>query len=64
METQFAVLIDLRDNLSETHNAVKQLRNIRRQVDEWGKGTEGQPAQQPITPPNSRNSCWPFHAGR
>ncbi|MGQ4809254.1 hypothetical protein NKDENANG_02669 [Candidatus Entotheonellaceae bacterium PAL068K] len=34
-DAQFALLMQIRDKLSETHDAVNQLRSIRQQVDEW-----------------------------
>jgi photosystem II stability/assembly factor-like uncharacterized protein len=36
-DAQFALLIKIRDQLSETHDAVNKLRSIRQQVDEWVK---------------------------
>ena len=35
LETQFQLLIAIRDKLSETHDSINQLRSIRRQVEEW-----------------------------
>ncbi len=48
MEALFAFLLEIRDKLSETHNAVKQIRSIRRQVEEWTARTEGQATGQPV----------------
>ena len=41
LEAQFDLLIRLRDRISETHDSVNRIRNIRRQVDEWTKRVEG-----------------------
>ena len=49
MEAQFAFLLEIRDKLSETHIAVKQIRSIRRQVEEWTARTEGQASGEPVT---------------
>ena len=40
LEEQFALQIRIRDKVSEAHNAVYQLRSIRRQVDEWAGRAE------------------------
>jgi small-conductance mechanosensitive channel len=34
-EAQFDLLIEIRDKLSETHDAINGLRSVRKQVDEW-----------------------------
>jgi photosystem II stability/assembly factor-like uncharacterized protein len=34
-DAQFALLLQIRDRLSQTHDAVNQLRSVRQQVDEW-----------------------------
>ena len=49
LEAQFTLLIEIRDKLSDTHAAVKQLRNVRDQVDEWANRTEEKTALQPIS---------------
>jgi hypothetical protein len=36
-DAQFALLLKIRDQLSETHDAINKLRSIRQQVDEWTK---------------------------
>src|SRR5262249_49945770 len=41
LEAQFALLVRLRDRLSETHEAVNTLQSIRRQVEEWERRAEG-----------------------
>ena len=48
MEVLFAFLLEIRDKLSETHIAVKQIRSIRRQVEEWTARTEGQASGEPV----------------
>ena len=35
LDEQFALLLRIRDRISETHDAVHKLRSVRRQVDEW-----------------------------
>ena len=37
LQAQFDLWKKIRDRLSETHNAVKQIRNIRAQIEEWEK---------------------------
>ena len=41
VEAQFALLVKIRDRLSEAHDAVNRIRAVRTQVDEWGKRVEG-----------------------
>ena len=40
-EAQFALLLQIRDKLSTTHDAVNTLRRIRQQVDEWTQRAAG-----------------------
>ena len=40
-ETQFALLQQIRDKLSDTHEAINRLRSIRQQVEEWVRRVEG-----------------------
>jgi hypothetical protein len=40
-ESQFSLLIRIRDKLSETHEAITRLRSIRQQVEEWAHRGEG-----------------------
>ncbi len=42
LEEQFTLLMRIRDKLSETHDAINQMRGVRQQVDEWVRRTEGQ----------------------
>src|SRR5262249_46951110 len=39
LDSQFALLLKIRDKLSETHDAINTLRNIRQQVEDWEKRT-------------------------
>ena len=41
LEAQFALLIRIRDKVSDIHNAVDRLRGVRRQVQEWERRAEG-----------------------
>ncbi|HEX9414381.1 MAG TPA: hypothetical protein VF916_12825, partial [Ktedonobacterales bacterium] len=43
LEAQFALLLQVRDKISETHDGVNMLKNIRRQVEEWERRTEERP---------------------
>lgn len=49
LEAQFALLIDIRDRLSETHEAITALRVIRRQVEQWVERAQGHKDQKSIT---------------
>lgn len=49
LEAQFALLLEIRDRLSETHEAITTLRAIRRQVEEWEQRSEGREEQEAIT---------------
>ena len=40
-EAQFALLLRIRDKLSETHDAINRLRSVRQQVQEWVRRAEG-----------------------
>jgi hypothetical protein len=42
LEAQFALLMQIRDKLSETHDAINQMRSVRRQVEEWVARTASQ----------------------
>jgi photosystem II stability/assembly factor-like uncharacterized protein len=48
LEAQFALLLQIRDKISETHDAVNSLKSIRRQVEEWERRTEGQPNHEDV----------------
>jgi len=43
LEAQFALLMQIRDKLSETHDAINQMHNVRQQVEEWVQRTVAQP---------------------
>jgi photosystem II stability/assembly factor-like uncharacterized protein len=47
-QKQFDLLIKIRDKVSETHNAITEIRDVRRQVDDYAKRVAGQPNSQPI----------------
>ena len=46
---QFDLLIKIRDKLTETHNAITQIREVRRQVDDLLKRVKDQPNSKAIT---------------
>ena len=46
---QFDLLIKIRDKLTETHNAITQIREVRKQVDELVKRVKDQPGSKAIT---------------
>lgn len=48
LEAQFALLIDIRDRLSETHEAVTTLRILRRQVEQWVERAQGHAAREMV----------------
>ena len=41
LQAQFDLLMRIRDKVSETHNAIKQIRRVRDQVDGWQKRSAG-----------------------
>ena len=45
---QLALLTKIRDKLTETHNAVSQIRDVRRQVDDLLKRVADQPSAKPL----------------
>ena len=47
-DKQFALLTKIRDKLTETHNAVAQIRDVRRQVDDLLKRISDQPNAKPL----------------
>jgi hypothetical protein len=49
LEAQFALLIDIRDRLSETHEAITTIRAIRQQVEQWVERAQGHQAQDAVT---------------
>ena len=48
LQAQFDMLIKVRDKLSETQDAINELRSITRQVDEWVKRASGHSSEQVI----------------
>jgi len=48
LEAQFALRLKIRDKLSETHDAINMLRNIRRQVESWEQLTEAREEHEAI----------------
>jgi hypothetical protein len=47
-QKQFDLLTKIRDKVSETHNAIIEIRDVRRQVDDYAKRVAGRPDSQPI----------------
>jgi photosystem II stability/assembly factor-like uncharacterized protein len=48
-DAQFRLLMQIRDKLSETHDAVNQLRSVRQQVDEWVQRAAGHAAAAQVS---------------
>jgi hypothetical protein len=48
LEEQFRLLVQIRDKLSETHEALIALRDVRQQVEEWAHRTEGRPEGESV----------------
>ena len=48
LESQFALLVDIRDKLSETHGAVSKIRSIREQIDAWVRRAEGKSGSEAL----------------
>ncbi|MGH2496251.1 MAG: VPS10 domain-containing protein [Ktedonobacteraceae bacterium] len=49
LEAQLALHLKVRDKLSETHDAINTLRNVRQQIDDWQKRTSDQPVNEALT---------------
>ena len=49
LEAQFALLINVRDTISDIHNAVNRIRDIRRQIDEWEQRADGYQGQKTLS---------------
>jgi hypothetical protein len=49
LEAQFELLIKIRDKISDIHNAVDRLRNIRIQVNEWEQRADGHQDQKTLS---------------
>jgi photosystem II stability/assembly factor-like uncharacterized protein len=54
LDAQCAFLLRVRDKLSETHDAVNQIRDVRRQLEEWMRRAAGHAAEKPITDAGQR----------
>ena len=48
-DAQFAMLLQLRDKVSETHDNINRLRSARTQVAEWAKRAEDSAAQEAVS---------------
>ncbi len=48
LEARLALHLKVRDKLSETHDAINTLRNVRRQIDDWLKWTKEQPVHESL----------------
>jgi photosystem II stability/assembly factor-like uncharacterized protein len=48
LDAQLALLLRIRDKLSETHDAINQVRNVRQQVGEWAARTRGHTAEKVV----------------
>lgn len=49
LEARLALHLKIRDKLSETHDAINTLRNVRQQVDDWLKWTSEQPVHESLS---------------
>ena len=47
-DAQFALMLQIRDKLSETHDNINKIRSTRSQVSEWAKRAEGTAAQDAV----------------
>ena len=48
LQEQFALLLAIRDKISELHTAINTMRAIRRQIDEWQQRAKGQPVYEAL----------------
>ncbi len=48
LEAQFTLLLRIRDRLSETHEAITRLRDLRQQIEQWEQRTQGREEQGAI----------------
>ena len=48
LEAQFALLLRIRDRLSETHEAITAVRGIRQQIEQWEQRVQGNEGQEAI----------------
>ncbi len=49
LEAQFELRLKIWEKLSETHDALNMLRNVRQQIEEWERRTEGQKDHEAVT---------------
>ena len=49
LEAQLALHLKIRDKLSETHDAINTLRNVRQQIEDWQKRTADLPVNEALT---------------
>jgi photosystem II stability/assembly factor-like uncharacterized protein len=49
LDTQCAFLLRVRDKVSETHDAINQIRDVRRQVEDWMRRAAGHAAEAQVT---------------
>ncbi len=49
LDEQFALLLRIRDRLSEVHDAAERVRRVRRQVDEWSARAADRPGADAVT---------------
>ena len=49
LDQQFDLLIQVRDKVSETHDAINKIRSVRLQVSEWTSRAKGHPAAQTVS---------------
>ena len=49
LDAQLALHLKIRDKLSETHDAINTLRNVRQQIDDWQKRTQDLPISEELT---------------
>jgi photosystem II stability/assembly factor-like uncharacterized protein len=49
LDAQLALLLQIRDKVSATHDAINTIRNVRQQIEEWERRTDGQPQRDAVT---------------
>ncbi len=49
LDAQFALLMRVRDKVTETHRGLNALRSVKRQVADWEKRVKGQPGAEAVT---------------
>ncbi|MGH9838316.1 MAG: glycosyl hydrolase, partial [Blastocatellia bacterium] len=47
-QKQFDLLLKIRDKLTETHTAITEIRDVRKQIDDYAKRVGGQQGMQPV----------------